>query len=106
MIQSAREQVNKILVETTECPVKKRFFLILNDKNYSKSKMETKKQSFLIKRFDIVILNDERRAKVMKNASNSNIQVQLFDSEGKFTDEIIVITKSDINRVENEPKSN
>jgi len=101
MIKSAKENVDEIITESIKDPLKKRFFTILNDKNYNKENyVKEKSLAFNIKKDDIVILFDGRKGKVTKNSSNSAIFIQLFDETGKFTEETDVVAKADIEKIE------
>jgi len=100
-MKTAQDNVNSILTESITDPIKKRFYTILNTKNYKKENyIKEKSQAFQIKKDDIVLLIDGRRAKVIKNSSNSTIHIGLFDENGMFTEETDVISKSDIDKIE------
>lgn len=99
---TAKESVDKITTEIIQDPVKKRFFTILNDKNYKKENyIKEKLEQFQVKKDDIIILLNGTKAKIIKNTSNSEIQVQLFKENGEFSDIIEIVSKSEIEKIVN-----
>lgn len=100
MVKSAKDKVSEILTDIIEDPIKKRFFTILNDKDFKRERYTNEKVGIVIKKGDIVNLVDGRRAKIVKHVSNSAIHIQLFNEDGSFSETIDIIAKLDIEKVE------